>query len=284
MYHITLTVGNETLILDHGHGYDIATIDGLTGVTARLDTAQSNTDLGVAVQSGSVGGQKLVVRGYILDHNVEAKQALISLLKPMARGTIVLYNLPSGTGRLTPYRQTDFVVQTTPKITQTKHAKFSFELLQPNPTWRAMEASRIVLPTNTYFDPVTATVDGETKADYSWIVYVNAPIKTLTLDVRTFDAADEPPHRAVLSFDFASLNADGVTGTVNVWRKDGKLTATLDSTDIIPYLALSHYMLDGLREGENEFRALATLNDSAVECLSMLTYSPSYVGVVLSGI
>lgn len=284
MYYITLTVGDETLILDHEHGYDIATIDGLTGVTARLDTVQSNTDLGVAVQSGSVGGQKLVVRGYILDHNVSAKQALLSLLKPMARGTIVVYNLPSSLGRLTPYRQTDFVVQTTPKITQTKHAKFSFELFQSNPTWRAMESNRIVVNTNTYFTPVTATVDGETKADYNWIVYVNAPIKTLTLDVRTIVAAGEPPHRAVLSFDFASLNADGVTGTVNVWRKNGKLTATLDNTDIIPYLSLSHYMLDGLREGENEFRALATLNGSAVECLSMLTYFPSYVGVVLSGI
>lgn len=285
MYYITLTVGEETLILDHGHGYDISTIDGLTGVTARLDTVQSNTDLGVAVQSGSVGGQKLVVRGYILDHNVEAKQALVSLLKPMARGTLVVYNLPYGAARRpTPYRQTDFVVQTTPKITQTKHAKFSFELFQPNPTWRSMESKRIVVNTNTYFTPVTATVDGETKADYNWIVYANAPIKTLSLDVRTFDAADEPPHRAVLSFDFASLNPDGVTGTINVWRRDGKFKATLDNTDIIPYLSLSHYMLDGLREGENEFRALATLNGSAVECLSMLTYYPSYVGVVLSGI
>lgn len=284
MYYITLTVGEETLILDHGHGYDIATIDGLTGVTARLDTVQSNTDLGVAVQSGSVGGQKLVVRGYILDHNVEAKQALLSLLKPMARGTIVVYNLPYGTARQpTPYRWTDFVVQTTPKITQTKHAKFSFELFQPNPTWRAMEASRIVLPTNTYFDPVTATVDGETKADYDWIVYANAPIKTLTLDVRTSIAADEMPYRGILSFDFASLNPDGVTGTIHVWRKNGKLRATLGDADIIPYLTLSHYMLAGLREGETEFRALAS-NGSTVECVSMLTYYPSYVGVVLSGI
>jgi len=283
MYYITLTVGDETLILDHEHGYDISTIDGLTGVTARLDTVQSNTNLGVAVQSGSVGGQKLVVRGYILDHNVAAKQALLSLLKPMAKGVITVYNLPTATSRLTPYRQTDFVVQTTPKITQTKHSKFSFELFQPNPTWRAMEASRIVLSTNTYFDPVTATVDGETKADYDWTVYANAPIKTLTLDVRTSVAADEMPYRGVLSFDFASLDPDGVTGNIHVWRKNGKLKATLGDTDIIPYLALSHYMLDGLREGETEFRALAS-NGSPVECVSMLTYYPSYVGVVLSGI
>lgn len=279
MYYITLTVGDETLILDHDHGYDIATIDGLTGVTARLDTVQSNTDLGVAVQSGSVGGQKLVVRGYILDHNVAAKQALISLLKPMARGTIVVYNLPTGPSaqRPVPYRQTDFVVQATPKITQTTHAKFSFELLQPNPTWRAMEATRIMVPTDS-LDPITVTIDGEAKADYEWLTYALAPIDALIMQV-TKDLS-----RWVLFFNFSQIDPNGVTGNIRVFRKNGKLQATLGNVNILPYLSLSHYMLDGLTPGENSITATASLNGSLVSCVSSLTYYPSYVGVILSGI
>lgn len=278
MYYITLTVGEETLILDHGHGYDIATIDGLTGVTARLDTVQSNTDLGVAVQSGSVGGQKLVVRGYILDHNVSAKQALVSLLKPMARGTIVVYNLPYGTARRpTPYRWTEFVVQTTPKITQTKHSKFSFELFQPNPTWRAMEATTIALRTD--MTPVTVTVDGEAKADFHWITQITSPITNLSISVTTPDL-----RRGILAFDFSPLDHDGVTGTVQVQRVNGKLRATIGTTDMMPYLRLSHYMLDGLYPGENEITATASLNGVGVVRPTLMRYYPSYVGVVLSGI
>lgn len=278
MYYITLTVGDETLILDHGHGYDISTIDGLTGVTARLDTVQSNTDLGVAVQSGSVGGQKLVVRGYILDHNVEAKQALLSLLKPMARGTLVVYNLPYGEARQpTPYRQTDFVVQTTPKITQEKHAKFSFELFQPNPTWRAMEATTIALRTD--MTPVTVTVDGEAKADFYWITQITSPITHLTISVTASDL-----RRGILAFDFSTLDPDGVTGTVQVRRENGKLKATIGTTDMMPYLTLSHYMLDGLYPGENTITAMAALNGTGVDRPTLMRYYPSYVGVVLSGI
>lgn len=281
MYSIQLTIGDDSLILDYAHGCIISTIDGLTGVTAKLTTVQSSTNLGVAVQKSSVSGQTLTVRGYILDHNVEAKRALLSFLKPAAEGTITVNNLPvDGAGRVTPYRWTEFVVKTTPKITQEKHAKFSFELFQPNPTWRAMDDVRVTVSTDP-FSPVTATVDGEAGADFEWYVYAIAPINNLSLIVTTPDL-----WHGVLAFtNLQKIDPNGVQGTIYIRRENGRLKATIGNTSILKCLALSPYLLTALPPGECEFKGMATNTSGAnVECVTMLTYYPSYVGVVLDGI
>lgn len=276
MYHIKLEVDGRELVLAQSTGYLIDTIDGLTGVETNFKTSQNNIQIGVSVGERTIGGQTLVVRGKILDHNTAAKRALLSFLRPLAKGSLSLYDLPVESGA-SPYRVTDFIIKSTPKITQETHARFSFELFQPVPIWREQREQTITLAPNT---TTTINVLGETGADFDWVTTFITPAYNvaLRLDRGT-------PQEKIIMLRFIG---DLDSGSVIVSSRGGRFTVAkglVNGENWIKNLYVGANLMTTLPPGQHTAEVLATYTDgSVVSYGSYIRYNPSYVGVVLDGI
>ena len=279
MYDISLSINGVTLAMNHGAGYDIFTISGLTGTTGKLNTAMSNLSLGEDYTYGTVSGITLNVRGVILDGNTEKKQALLNTVLPLGEGTLSIYTTPSSGDRPSLYRTIDVVVKETPTISQEKHSKFSFSLYAPKPIWKAPAAEAIVL-TNTVSggNTVEVTIAGQTKADFSLQIGVQANgLKDYSIyfgDAQTYILGK------YIYLNFRKYDEDGVASgsTVKLFRDKGKITLTIDNVKHNECIyALS--TLDALDIGTHTFHMDADANN-----LTRVIYYPSYIGVLVDGV
>jgi hypothetical protein len=273
MYTISLYINGSTLLMDYEHGYLINTITGLTGLSGRLNTVQNAVSIGEAYVAGTVGGLTLTVTGMILDANKTAKQNLLDEVVPLGTGKLTIYRSASeGVRRPSAYRTIDVVVQTTPTITQEKHAKFSFQLYAPYPVWKAQTPSAIAFTANGTSNSIT--VAGQADAEFSLDLSPAAgtPITTAAfiMDAGTANAK-------YLQFDFTKYNASGTTETVTVRVGNGAMVATLAVAGTnITYCIDPHSTLLTLPAGSHTIMATAAGNPVA-----RFAYYPSYVGVIV---
>lgn len=276
MYDIQIVINGVTLRMNHDAGYDIATIGGLTGTSARLNTVQSNTGIGEMYTNGTVGGISLPVRGKILDGQTDKKQSLIDTVVPLGQGQLTLYTKSTSTGREIPYRSIEVVVKETPTITQEYHSKFTFTLYAPKPVWRAATAEGIILQGHAG-NAMEVKVNGQVAADFSMRASVTSgKLKDFTL------YADYPNaiYGKWLYIDFRKFNADGVSpgAEIDMKRTNGKLRLTIDGVNANQCI-WSQSGLDRLDVGTNSM-LLRTDADASAK----LEYYPSYVGVVYDGV
>lgn len=291
MYHIKLTFGSTALDMYHGTGYDIATIDGLGGVTAKLNTVQNNTGYGEIFTNGTVAGTRITVKGYILDGNNTKREALMDTLTPLRQGVLTLYNVDAGDqSRDTAYRQIDIVVMQTPTVTQEKHCKFAFVLYAPNPTWR--ETSYVTVGNST---TMPATIKGTVDADYTMNIVLNAGVHMAEFLLYCDQGSAD---RQYLYLDFRRLAAGYISGGTSIstsiafGRRNGRLFITSTTggttTNIISVMN-SNSDLFKLPIGSHSFTVYA--KDENANYLTPgtafvwgLVYYPAYTGVALSGI
>ena len=108
-------------------GYIISTMDGVTGHSTEISTAQGYEQLGEAVQAMATGGKQIAIYGYILDGQTEKKKALLQTFLPNTNGRLIWENL----------YYVDVYVAEAPVVTQTWHSKFSMALFAPYPMWQS---------------------------------------------------------------------------------------------------------------------------------------------------
>lgn len=271
MYNLLLTINGQELNLDMSHGYVISTVDGLTGVNSRLDTVQAANGIGEAYTGGTVQGQTITIRGKILDHNVEAKQALIDTAVPLGEGTLTVLDDRSGqSGRVTPYRTIDVVVRTTPQIAQVEHSKFTLTLYAPSPIWYAAERETITLE-NTLSVPFVN--DGQVPAEYE--------LRAMTIDAATsiylyLDGVSA--NNQFLHLDLTKYDSGGVAGSIKFGRDKGTVYLHVYNNDAMECISLDS-TLWYLPVGEH---TLTLRTDARVA--ATLTFATPYVGVVLNGL
>lgn len=275
MYYCKLTINGTTLYLTHGNGIDISTISGLTGTSARLNTAQSSIYFGEDYTNGTVSGITLDIKGVILDGNTAKKQALLNTVVPLGEGSLAIYKLDADTSRWAAYRTIDVVVKTTPVITQEKHSKFSFSLYAPKPIWKAASAEAIVL---TEYSATAVTIDGQTNADYGVnISIVSGSLKDMSI---YFGDMPTPMLGKYLYCNFRKYNADGVASgkPIAISRVKGKLILTIDGVKHNECI-YAQSTLDSLSVGTHGIQISADATITA-----RVTYYPSYVGVLVDGV
>lgn len=278
MYDIELQINGQSLRMNHGTGYDITTISGLTGTSARLDTARSNIYLGEDYVGGTVGGVPIGVKGLVLDGSTEKKQALLDTVLPLGEGTLTIYRTASAGSRPAVYRTIDVIVKETPAVVQTRHSKFSFSLYAPKPIWKAPAASAIVLAGQGEDRAVEVVIEGQTAADYELHVsIVSGYLKDMTL---YFGPTSSPMTGESVYCDFRKYDADGVTSgtSVQLSRVKGKMTLLIGGVKHNECI-WSQSSLSSLDVGTHAF-LLAT--DCAT--IGRVIYYPSYVGVLVDGV
>ena len=78
----TVNGTNSTLALLPTNGYYVANIDGLTGISSNLTTADDYNGRGVHITAASSAAKTITVRGYILDKQTTKKQDMLNFFKP----------------------------------------------------------------------------------------------------------------------------------------------------------------------------------------------------------
>lgn len=107
-------------------GYTITTMDGVTGHSTTVSTAQGYEQLGETVLGMATSGKQIGIYGYILDQQTEKKKALLRMFLPNTYGKLVWENKYF----------IDVYVVNAPTISQTRHSSFSMSLFAPNPMWQ----------------------------------------------------------------------------------------------------------------------------------------------------
>lgn len=270
MYQLSLEINGNTLIMSYQQGYLISTVDGLTGVTSRLDTVQAASGIGDAYTGGTVQGLPITIRGKILDHNVAAKQALIDTAVPLGEGTLTVYNIDAN--RITPYRKIDVIVRVSPVITQEKHAKFTLSLYAPSPIWYGVDYTTVqVQNTGT----VAVTNEGQYPAEYEMRIVTNDYAKNIYLYL---DGTTQGSPR--LHIDLTKYDSDGYAGIMKLARVRGKVYFYLGSS---PENRLGCIDPDSdfwaIPMGAHNLSLRMDVNGGAT-----ITFKTPYAGVVLSGI
>lgn len=269
MYYIRLDISGRSLVMNPSSGFLISTIDGLTGVTSRLETVQAANGIGETVTGGTVQGTNITIRGKILDHNVTAKQALLDTAIPMGIGTLTVYNYSNI--RPAPYRVIEVVVQTAPKIEQKTHSKFSLALRAPSATWYSTERKTISLDGAS---DATYNNEGHYPSDYSLSLEAVNPVRQMTLYLDGIS-----PTSKYLYMNFTKYSANGVTGKIYFGRERGKLYLRVGTDDAL-YCLSAQSTLWALPPGEHTL----TLSAGTPYVYGTVQFAAAYAGVVLSGI
>ena len=132
MYNIKY-VRSDGLELDMGYaaGYVVASVDGATGHSTTVSTAQGYEQLGETVQGVATGGKQISMYGYILDQQTDRKKALLRAFLPNTHGKLIWESKYS----------IDVYVTEAPVVTQTRHSKFSMAFFAPYPMWQSTTES-----------------------------------------------------------------------------------------------------------------------------------------------
>ena len=213
----------------------------------------------------------ITIRGKIADHNVAAKESLLNVAVPCGVGTLTVYDDRSGQqGRVVPYRTIGVVVQTSPQIAQTKHAKFTLTLYAPSPVWYAANRSTLILGN---LEDVTYINDGHYASDYELRIMPTSAIRQMSLYLDGITASS--PY---LYCDFTKIDPNGVTGNILFSRERGKIRLTVGGVNAISALS-PESKLWALPPGEH------TLTLSAGATLAgSVSFAPAYAGVVINAL
>ena len=267
MYTASLTINSKTLALDMSHGYVVSTINGLTGVSGRLNTIPNSATIGEAYVDGTVGGLPLTVSGYILDNNFTAKENLINTVVPLGTGTFTIYDQAAGDERPVAYRTIDVVVQQTPTVTQERHAKFSFQLYAPFPAWREQTAETETAGAGQGY---SFTVKGQTNAEFVFTLTPasGTPVKEFYVQIDS---------SKLFAVDMQKYNAAGVSTPITVTINKGSVKVVTNSIDVTKCFYPQSTFLS-LPAGAHTITITGVGTATAT---SSISYYPSYVGVIL---
>lgn len=268
MYKAKLTINDVDFDFGNENGVYISTIEGLTGISANIETSLNSIGIGEALTGGTIAGLNIVIRGLMLDNNTTQRTALQNCAVPLGTGVLTIYDKPSNTW--IEYRKIDVVVKNAPEFSQEKHSKFSLTLFAPVPVFTE-PADRFVFITSS---ETPITIEGQVAADYRFrLTATRAGITTYQLIID----ADTVSEKKLL-LDFSLFNAAGlaINSVVEFARKDGVLSLTVNGEDATQCIDIDS-TLWVLPLGTH------TIKHAPPYMIGDLHWYNSYTGVILSG-
>lgn len=281
MYKLRYTAnGGEEIVLDFDHGYIINTVEGATGRTVDVQTAQGFEQIGETVTGMSLGGQLLTINGRIPMQNTSAKRAMLRIFQPLSSGRLYWENK----------YYIDVVVRDSPQISQERHSTFLLALYAPYPYWQKANQSRYELGglTAEFMFPINYATPhrfGSTTIETQFNAY-NAGdcAASFTLTITAGEAA-------LTNFAVTDVNTQKAIkfiGTLDagkrivMYRENGQLYIKIDGTTDAFDMLDDTSDLYSLAAGDNVL--LFTADSGASSAKVSITFNESYVGVLADGV
>lgn len=266
--------------LDFDHGYIINTVEGATGRSVTLQTAQGFEQIGDTVTSQAIGGQRITISGRIPLQNTSAKRTMLKVFLPLTTGRLIWEDK----------YYTDVYVSESPTISQERHSTFLLSLYAPFPYWQKVSQSRYELGglTALFSFPINYSTPhkfGETTIETQFNAYNGgdcaAPF-ALTVsagdsDLTNFKITDVNTSKS-LKFN-GTLSA---SERLEMYRANGQLYIKRNSaTDAFDFLDDTSDLYS-LSVGDNVL--LFTADSGASAAKVAITFHESYVGVLADGV
>lgn len=268
------------IVLDFDHGYIINTVDGVTGRTVKLQTAQGFEQIGDTVTSMSLGGQILTIKGRIPLQNISAKRAMLRIFQPLSHGRLYWEDK----------YYIDVFVKDSPQISQERHSTFLLGLYAPYPYWQKVNQSRYELGglTAEFMFPLNYATPhrfGSTTIETQFNAYnagdcASSFALTITAgeaDLTNFAVTDVNTQKAIKFI--GTLDAGK---RLEMYRENGQLYIKIDGTTDAFDMLDDTSDLYSLSAGDNVL--LFTADSGASSAKVSITFNESYVGVLADGV
>ncbi len=270
--------GNE-IILTYDYGYLVKTVDGATGRSVNISTAQGYEQVGETVQNTTLGGQVLTLYGKIPNRNTSAKLALLRAFLPLTKGRLVWED---------KYYM-DVYVKDSPTVTQEKHSDFILSLFAPYPYWQKLNENYYEL--------------GGLSGGFRFPVNYATPHRFATYSPETqFNAVNNGDSAAYFTLTIISGGADLVnfvvtnvktlkflrfTGTLpaetklELYRDSGQLYIKANGADAFDLIDDTSDLFS-LNPGDNIL--LFTAESGTADAKITITFNETFAGVLTNGV
>lgn len=274
-----VSADGKELCLDYDHGYIVNTVDGATGRSVTLQTAQGFEQIGDTVTSQSIEGQLLTIDGRIPLQNTSAKKNMLKIFQPLTSGRLYWED---------SYFM-DVYIKDSPEISQERHSTFLLSLYAPYPYWQKANQSRYELGglTAEFMFPInyatphrfgTSTIETQFNAynagdcSSSFKLSITAGESDLT----NFAVTDVNTNKAI---KFIGTLTAGER--LEMYRDNGQLYIKVNGVDSFDMLDDTSDLYS-LSSGDNVL--LFTAESGAATAKVSITFNESYVGVLASGV
>lgn len=273
MYSCKFISDNGTIFLLGTANNIVFDIDGLSGISVDLGTSQGFAQVGETVETKSIGGKTLTVKGVIYKNLATTKKSLKNAFSAFASGRLIFEN--------NTYIYVN--VKETPTISPLKNnGVFTFRLFAPFPFFKELAESTFYIGAikPMFSFPVnyeTPHIFGE-KSDARYInVINNGDLKTaFRVDLTTAGTSDNITLTNMQTFEFLKLNGTlNVNERIIIYRDErNQLKAELYSngktTDILSWIDEESNLFE-LNIGDNLI--LATDDDGGENLTAQITFN-----------
>lgn len=271
--------GSE-IILTRDYGYLVNTVDGATGRSVNVLTAQSYGQIGDSLQGMSVGGQIITIHGRIPRQNTTAKRAMLRAFLPLTKGRLIWEDR----------YYIDVAVHDSPSISQEKHSVFMLSLYAPYPYWQSLSQSYYelggMIPQFRF--PINYATPHRFGTSVSGTQFnaINNGDSSVRFSMQILAGNSDLTDFAVTNVN--TLKSIRFTGTLSagdrleMFREAGQLYLRRNGTEDAFDLLDDTSDLFDLSPGDNVllFTALEGADDAKVS----ITFHESYVGVLANGV
>lgn len=279
MYSVKFEKDNGEVFLLGTNNNIVFDVDGLSGIGIDLGTSQGFSQIGETVDTQSVGGKKLNVKGVIYKNLADGKKRLIKAFAPFAKGRLIFNN------KYYVY----VYVKESPVVAPTKKGgAFMFSLFAPFPFWKEIAESTFYIGAITpmFSFPVnyeTPHIFGmKSPARYVNVVN-NGDLQTsYRLDITTEATSSNITLTNLETFEFLKLNGTLNAGErISIYRdNNNQLKAVLYDgsveTDIISWIDEESTLYE-MAVGDNLI--LANDDDGGANLTAQLTFNSVVGGV-----
>lgn len=272
-----INAAGEALTFSLKSGFVLTDFPLLSGLSVNVGTSQSINQVGGTVESQVIDPKSSTIKGFVIGDGTNGKQRLLSIIRPLESGKIVV----NGQYEITVY------VTDTPTVSPARmFPQFDFGVIAPYPFWQktigtivpmAGIAGRFRFPWNitkpyrfgdllsSYFTNVQNTGQVPTPFDLEITALGDAENPTFE-DIETGDVLKLNKALTVGERVVISIQTDGISATSS---KDGDIQGLIDVDST----------LFSLRPGDNVIRYTA---DSGRENLTVqIRFTRKYAGVAV---
>ena len=273
MYNCKFISDNGTVFLLGTANNIVFDIDGLSGISVNIGTSQGFSQVGETVETKSIGGKTLTVKGVIYQNIATTKKALKNAFSAFTSGRLIFEN--------NTYIYVN--VKETPTISPLKNnGVFTFRLFAPFPFFKELAESTFYIgaikPMFSFpLNYETPHIFGE-KSNARYINVVNnGDLKTpFRIDLTTSGTSENITLTNMQTFEFLKLNGTlNVKERITIYRDErNQLKAELYSngktTDILSWIDEESNLFE-LNIGDNLI--LATDDDGGANLTAQITFN-----------
>lgn len=279
MYNIKFVKDNGDVFLLGKDNNIVFDVDGLSGINIDLGKSQGFSQVGESVDTQSVGGKTLKIKGVIFKDLANIKKAMIKAFSPFSRGRLVFDD---------KYYLYVYVKESPTVAPTKKGGEFMLAVFAPFPFFKEIAESTFYIGTITpsFSFPVnyeTPHVFGS-KSEARYINVVNdGDLKTAyRIDLTTEATSTNITLTNLNTFEFLKLNGTlNVGEKISVYRDENNLLKAelingSETTDILSWIDEESTLYE-LNVGDNLI--LASDDDGGANLTAQLTFNSVIGGV-----